>query len=50
MGGLLYADDRFDEVRTMWEAGFAGARDTRDRRLGLPGLAGHPVRPTGGRA
>ena len=25
MGGLLYADDRFDEVRTMWEEGFAGA-------------------------
>ncbi len=25
-GGLLYADDRFDEARATWEAGFAAAR------------------------
>ncbi len=34
-GGLLYADDRFDEVRTVWEQGFAVARDAGDDRLAV---------------
>jgi DNA-binding CsgD family transcriptional regulator/tetratricopeptide (TPR) repeat protein len=29
-GTLLYADDRFDEVRAVWEQGFAAARDAGD--------------------
>ncbi|MGZ6897088.1 MAG: LuxR C-terminal-related transcriptional regulator [Acidimicrobiia bacterium] len=32
-GGLLYADDRFDEARAVWEAAFARARDAGEDRL-----------------
>lgn len=34
-GGLLYADDRFDEARSAWEAGFAAARAEGEDRLAV---------------